>query len=71
MAGMGSVYLADRADGEFEQRVAIKFVAGGVLERRPLAAFRERAPHSRGTRSPVISRDSSMAGRPLMACRMS
>ena len=27
--GMGSVYLAERADGQFEQQVAIKFVAGG------------------------------------------
>lgn len=27
--GMASVYLAERADGEFQQRVAIKFVRGG------------------------------------------
>src|SRR5215470_14280905 len=46
--GMGSVYLAERADGAFEQRVAIKFVGGcenaALLrrfydERRILAAF--------------------------------
>ena len=28
--GMGIVYLADRADGQFEQRVAIKLVQGGA-----------------------------------------
>jgi serine/threonine protein kinase len=28
--GMGSVYLADRADGEVEQRVAIKFLRSGL-----------------------------------------
>ena len=42
--GMGVVYLADRADGQFEQRVAIKLVRGGpgitsrfLRERRILA----------------------------------
>jgi serine/threonine protein kinase/tetratricopeptide (TPR) repeat protein len=28
--GMGAVYLADRADGEFEMRVAVKLLPGGV-----------------------------------------
>jgi eukaryotic-like serine/threonine-protein kinase len=28
--GMGTVYLANRADGEFEQRVAIKLISGGM-----------------------------------------
>lgn len=28
--GMGTVYLAHRADGEFEQKVAIKLIKGGV-----------------------------------------
>ena len=36
--GMGTVYLADRADGEVEQRVAIKLVRPGA----GLAAFRAR-----------------------------
>jgi eukaryotic-like serine/threonine-protein kinase len=27
---IGTVYLAERADGEFDQQVAIKVVAGGV-----------------------------------------
>jgi eukaryotic-like serine/threonine-protein kinase len=31
--GMGEVYLAERADAEFEQQVAIKVVHGGTLER--------------------------------------
>ena len=29
--GMGAVYLAERADGEFEQKVAIKFLRGGFF----------------------------------------
>ena len=36
--GMGAVYLAERADGEFEQHVAIKFVAGSVSSARPRRA---------------------------------
>ena len=31
--GMGEVYLAERADDEFEQRVAIKVVHGGAFSR--------------------------------------
>jgi serine/threonine protein kinase len=31
--GMGEVFLAERADAEFEQRVAIKMVHGGVFSR--------------------------------------
>ena len=30
--GMGSVYLAERADGEIRQRVAIKFLPWGRLQ---------------------------------------
>ncbi len=33
VGGMGEVYLAERADAEFEQKVAIKVVHGGVLRR--------------------------------------
>lgn len=29
--GMGAVFLAERADGQFEQRVAIKFLASGLF----------------------------------------
>jgi non-specific serine/threonine protein kinase/serine/threonine-protein kinase len=39
--GMGSVYLAERADGDFEQRVAIKVVRGGFGSRLLLDRFRE------------------------------
>ena len=38
--GMGTVYLADRADGEFEQQVAIKFVAG-IASAELVRKFRE------------------------------
>jgi tetratricopeptide (TPR) repeat protein len=38
--GMGRVYLADRADGEFEQQVAIKFV-GGIGSPDLVRRFRE------------------------------
>src|ERR1700722_15668843 len=33
MGGMGEVYLAERADAEFEQQVAIKVVFGSALAR--------------------------------------
>jgi tetratricopeptide (TPR) repeat protein len=39
--GMGSVYLAERDDGEFHQRVAIKVVRGGFANTFLLQRFRE------------------------------
>jgi len=39
--GMGSVYLADRDDGEFLQRAAIKIVRGGFASAFLLQRFRE------------------------------
>jgi non-specific serine/threonine protein kinase/serine/threonine-protein kinase len=39
--GMGTVYLADRDDGEFTQRVAIKIVRGGFPNRFLLERFRD------------------------------
>ena len=39
--GMGSVYLADRDDGEFRQRVAIKVVRGGFANAFLLQRFRD------------------------------
>ena len=39
--GMGAVYLAERADGEFHQRVAIKVVRGGAGTSFMLERFRE------------------------------
>jgi non-specific serine/threonine protein kinase/serine/threonine-protein kinase len=39
--GMGAVYLAQRADGEFQQRVAVKVVRGGFPTPFLLERFRE------------------------------
>ena len=39
--GMGSVYIGERADGAFEQRVAIKFLGRGVAPPELLARFRQ------------------------------
>jgi serine/threonine protein kinase len=39
--GMGTVYLAERADGEFDQQVAIKFVGGRLGSAALLDRFRE------------------------------
>jgi Tol biopolymer transport system component len=41
--GMGTVYLGERADGQFEQRVAVKLIEGSAHDDRLLSAFlRER-----------------------------
>jgi serine/threonine-protein kinase len=39
--GMGAVYLAERADGAFEQRVAVKFLGRGIASPDLLARFRQ------------------------------
>jgi serine/threonine protein kinase/Flp pilus assembly protein TadD len=39
--GMGSVYVGERADGAFEQRVAIKFLGRGIASPELLARFRQ------------------------------
>jgi len=38
--GMGMVYLAERSDGEFEQRVALKVIKRGMDSREIIARFR-------------------------------
>jgi serine/threonine-protein kinase len=38
--GMGTVYLAERADGEFEQRVALKLLRRGLESNRATVRFR-------------------------------
>jgi non-specific serine/threonine protein kinase/serine/threonine-protein kinase len=38
--GMGAVYLAERADGEFRKRVALKAVRPGLLDEHVLGRFR-------------------------------
>ena len=40
IGGMGEVYLAERADGEFEHKVALKLVKGGIHSNQILARFR-------------------------------
>ena len=49
--GMGAVYLAERVDGGFEQRVAIKVLKRGLESERGGAPFSWRAPDSRRTES--------------------
>lgn len=39
--GMGTVMLAERADGEYDQQVAVKFVTSGVVATDLLERFRE------------------------------
>ena len=39
--GMGTVYLGERADGAFEQRVALKFLGRGIAAAELLARFRQ------------------------------
>ncbi len=38
--GMGAVYLAERADGQYEQRVALKVIKRGMDTEQVLARFR-------------------------------
>ena len=39
VGGMGEVYLAERADGQFEQQVALKLVRGAAHSRRMITRF--------------------------------
>src|SRR4030095_15375087 len=39
--GMGAVFLAERADGEFDQQVAIKFVESRLASSAMVRRFRE------------------------------
>jgi len=39
--GMGSVYLAERADGQFEQKVALKIIKPGMNSQEIIARFEE------------------------------
>ncbi len=39
--GMGVVWEAERADGEYQQRVAVKLLPGGLMSRSGIARFRE------------------------------
>jgi serine/threonine-protein kinase len=69
--GMGVVYLAERADGEFEQRVAIKLIKRGLDTDELLARFRRerqllaRLDHRAIAR--VLDGGATESGRPYFA----
>jgi serine/threonine-protein kinase len=46
--GMGTVYLAERADGQYEQRVALKVVRGGTAHPGAALTSQHRAAPRRG-----------------------
>ncbi len=54
--GMGSVYLAERVDGHFEQKVAIKLVTGGRVSQERLARFRDERQILANLEHPHIAR---------------
>lgn len=54
--GMGSVWLAERADGEFEQRVAIKLIQQGMNSADILHRFRRERQVLAGLAHPNIAR---------------
>ena len=54
--GMGTVYLAERSDREFQQRVAIKVVASGVLSSRIMARLRSERQILASLNHPNIAR---------------
>lgn len=54
--GMGHVYLAERADGEFQQRVAIKLLRPGVEGEEPDRRFRIERQILAGLEHPHITR---------------
>ena len=55
--GMGSVYLAQRADGEFDQRVALKLVRTGLhLDSRIVRRFRDERQMLAALNHPAIAR---------------
>ena len=61
--GMGTVYRAERDDGEFKQRVAIKVIAAGRLSRQMERRFREERQILARIEHPNVSRliDGGMA----------
>lgn len=54
--GMAIVYAADRADGEFEQQVAIKWIAAGGIDDESAALFRRERQILAALRHPHIAR---------------
>ena len=68
--GMGAVYLAERADGEFEKQVALKLVKRGMDTDEILARFRHERRILAGLEHPHIARlydgGASEDGRPYL-----
>lgn len=54
--GMGSVFLADREDGEFEQQVALKLIKPGVLDEDALVRFKRERQILANLKHPHIAR---------------
>ena len=54
--GMGTVFLARREDGEFQQKVAIKIVSGSLAGRESLRRFRQERQILAGLNHPNIAR---------------
>ena len=54
--GMGTVYLAERADGQFEQQVALKLVRSGVATDEALRRFRLERQILAGLHHPHVAR---------------
>lgn len=54
--GMGTVFLADRADGEFQQQVAIKLVSSAFLGKDSVERFRRERQILAGLNHPNIAR---------------
>jgi serine/threonine-protein kinase len=54
--GMGSVYLAERSDGAFEQRVAVKLLRDGLDDPEAVARFRHERQILAGMEHPGVAR---------------
>ncbi len=54
--GMGTVYLAERADGAYEARVAIKLIRGGIASRDQVRRFKAERQILAGLDHPNIAR---------------
>ena len=67
--GMGIVYLAERADGDFQQQVALKLLRRGVDTDEVLVRFRRERQILSPARASGTSRGSSTAARRRTAAR--
>lgn len=69
--GMGAVFLAERADGGFEQQVALKIIRGGMASERIVRRFESERQILAGLHHPNIARllDGGLSadGRPYFA----